>query len=517
MLPGKPDSYEPDDTPEQAKELHINGTVEQRTLHLPSDVDWLWFRALEGHRYAFQAYAIGGIRPTLAIFAGNTVTPLAPDAAQAWVAGEDVAAWCVAAPAGCAAEMPLLSGRGEVAAPEAVSEEIILTSLLWTAPHSNIYYLRITEKEGLGGLGAFYLLRGVPMHHSLFLPVILAEGRAPATLAALNSLAAGPVAAPVSVRAQRQAPQPAPMPRATALPPGIRALAVGPATRHLYLADDRSLAIYDPVAGRTLARAAIRVGQGGLIADAAADRVLVGSQEPGAVLALDARTLAVRSVAAGFALPGGLAHITAADGIRRVFAADTLAGTVRVLAADDLQTLHEVPVGPGPYAVVASPRTGRVFVALTGSDGVAMLDAATGALLSVTRLGGLGFPQGMALDEATDRLYVVYALSPRYRQIAVLDAVTGEMVEAIAPTLDRPLVAAEALAVDPALRRLLVSAEDGIHAYDLAHRRWLRSPVALHPGAVPAFGLAVDGEQHVAYVASPIGRAAQGGLYALQE
>ncbi len=58
-------------------------------------------------------------------------------------------------------------------------------------------------------------------------------------------------------------------------------------------------------------------------------------------------------------------------------------------------------------------------------------------------------------------------LSPHYRQIAVLDGDTGAIVEIIPAALDRPLTGAEALAVDPARRRLLVSAAEGVFAYDL--------------------------------------------------
>ncbi len=597
VLPGKPDGYEPDNVPEQAKELPIGAAPEQRTFHLPGDVDWVWFRAVGDQRYAFQAYAEGGIRVRFTVFAGDKVTPVSSAMEQTFIQGAVPPEIKMDVTAGCGADCVLgsrreaarqvpTSGEGGVVSAGATSDGPIVTSLLWMAPASDTYYLRIEEENGLGGIGAFYLLRGLAVRHSVFLPMVIAKGPGDPMTAGLNEPAAdhrrttgserllpvpantgseavlrirpfavtalavsghterpkpllqrfssvlvrsvphvasaleGPAAVPVAAQvssSQRPLAQPTPGPDPVHLPSGIRALAVHPITRQLYLADDRSLIVYDPVRGQVLARAAIAVGQGGLTVDAAADRVLVGSQERGAVLALDARTLAVRATAAGFALPGGLASILSGDGVRRVFAADTLAGTVRVLAADDLRTLNEVAVGPGPYAMVAAPGTERVFVALTGSDSVAMLQARTGALLGLTRLGGLGFPQGLALDADAGRIYVVYALSPRYRQIAVLDAGTGEVLAVIPATLDRPLTAAEALVVDPARHRLLVSAEEGIHVYDLARGRWEPALLTARRGAVPVFALAVDVERQAVYAGSPVGRETPGVSFEIRE
>jgi DNA-binding beta-propeller fold protein YncE len=151
------------------------------------------------------------------------------------------------------------------------------------------------------------------------------------------------------------------------------------------------------------------------------------------------------------------------------------------LDAGDLHTLTETPVGPGPYAVAATTAAahtaGHVFAALTGGDEVAMLDAA-GALLATTHLGGLGFPQGIAVDATDGRVYVSYALSPRYGQIAALDGVTGEIVRVIPPTLDHPLAGVGRLAitrasVDPPGRHLLIDSIEETLTYDLDADEWL--------------------------------------------
>ena len=204
--------------------------------------------------------------------------------------------------------------------------------------------------------------------------------------------------------------------------------------------------------------------------------VYVASPERHAVLAVDTATRAVRAVAPGFQRPGGLAVLHDATLGDRLFAADTLAGTVRVLDATDLRTLAETAVGPGPYALAAVPEASHVFVALSGGDVVVMLDA-SGALLTTTHLGGLGFPQGLAVDPRDGRVYVSYTLSPRYGQIAALDGATGAVVGIIPPTLDRPLAGAARLTItragdDPAGHRLLVATDRGVLTYDLDAGMW---------------------------------------------
>ena len=106
---------------------------------------------------------------------------------------------------------------------------------------------------------------------------------------------------------------------------------------------------------------------------------------------------------------------------------------------------------------------------------------------------------------------MIYALSPHYRQIAALDGDTGAIVEIIPAALDRPLTGAQALAVDPVQRRLLVSAEEGVFAYDLARGGWTTAPadapLIARRGAAPIFGLAIDAGRAAVYLASPAGRA----------
>ncbi len=433
-LPGKRDAYEPDDTPAQASSLIFGQAPAEHTLHATGDVDWIRFTATVGVRYRFEAISAGGVRATLQLYTGN--------------------------------------GQARLA-----SEELSATALLWQAPASGGYYLRVSDEQGRGGAGAFYLLHGDELTHTSFVPYVNAIGAGARTVAGAASRPGSPPAA-------------------------VQALAVDPATGRLYLAGDGLLTLYDPAGGRVLAQAPVGADVAGILVDTdtAGGRVIVASGERRAVLALDARTLAPITVASGFDQPGGLARLG-----DRLFVADTQRGTVRILARADLRTLAEVAVGPGPYAVVALPATGRVFVGLTGSDAVALLDA-DGALVATTALGGLGFPQGLAVDEVLGQVYALYALSPRYRQIAVLDGATGARRATLPATLDHPMTDAEALVVvvdEAAHALLLVSAAEGLWAYDLDEGRWDTIPLAADRRPAPVFGLAADAPRGFVYAAGP--------------
>ena len=58
-----------------------------------------------------------------------------------------------------------------------------------------------------------------------------------------------------------------------------------------------------------------------------------------------------------------------------------------------------------------SAKTGRLFVALAGSDQVAIVNSATNNVVARTSLGGLGLPQDLVIDSVADRVYVTYLLN----------------------------------------------------------------------------------------------------------
>ena len=442
--PGTADAYEPDDQPVEAKNLVAGQAAQQRTFHRPGDVDWARFEAVGGMLYAFTTTAAGGADPVLTVHGAGAAGQALPAAAEA----------------------PTLQPDGRS---------------LWRAPVSGAYLLEIRDRNGQGGQGVRYTLALTAFAHRIYLPSI--------------QTAEGPVGARVSGRA-------AALPLPDQPLTGVQALALDPRSGELYVVSQRTLTRYDPATGKILAQADIGREPGGVAFDPITQRIYVAGGEQAALLAFDAYTLRPVGRIAGLRQPGGVA--LAQD---HVFVADTQAGIVHMAAADDLAVRATTTVGPGPYALAALPDLNRVFVALTGSDGIARLDSRTGALLGVTSLGGLGHPQGLAADADAGKIYALYLLSPRYRQIAVLDGRTGALEQIIPATLDRPLTFASALALDTGRRRLLVGDAGGVLAYDLNRQMWAAAPVADTSGSAPIFGLAVDAQRGVIFASGLADRA----------
>jgi uncharacterized repeat protein (TIGR01451 family) len=470
VLPGKPDGYEPDDSPEQAGALAANGTPEQRTFHLPGDVDWARFDAAAGERYLFRGQTIPGLRVLIRVYGADAQTPLATSM--------------------LASDAQVASGLESQAAPGGNLPE---TTLAFQAPITSTYYLRLTEAQGLGGAGADYHLTALRMPYSVYLPMVLSAAGESQPSAALSRFQTVAAADAPAVRARTQ-PQ---------LPTQVHALAVHPVTGQVYVKGESTLTLYDPATDRILAQTTLAASDGALLIDPTRNVVYASASEPVGIWMLDAETLAPLASATGFVQPAGMA-LAGPPATPRLFVADTARGTVSALAADDLSLIADIDVGPGPYAVASADGGSRVFVGLTGSDGVAVINSRGLAVTAVTRLGGMGFPQGIAVDEATDTVYVVYALAPHYWQIAGLDGVTGRITAVIPAALDRPLTAAEALVVDQQGRRLIVSTAEGLFIYDLSRGEWAASqPVASRGLPAPTFGLALDAPRDAVYASQP--------------
>ena len=355
-LPGEPDAYEPDDTPGQAGTQVIDAPPAEHTFHRAGDVDWVSFAVESPGYYLFRAVSAESVRAVLAVYAPDGETLLAE------------------------------------AAPDSGSTT---THLSWRFAAPGRYFVCVRESNDLGGIGASYQLSGLALPYSLYLPLI---SRGESVGAAKAVLGTGDRGQETGARSRETGIRSDPIEaskaisgmdgyfeRDTGATYGPRSATHKKGTSALSAS---SAVILAPGAGDDPANLVL-AGEGGTI--------YVASPERHAVLALDAGTRAVQAVAPGFQQPGGLALLHDATLGDRLFAADTLAGTVRVLDAGDLRTLAETAVGPGPYALAAAPEASHVFVALSGGDEVAMLDA-RGALLTTTRLGGLGFPQGLAVD-----------------------------------------------------------------------------------------------------------------------
>jgi len=158
-----------------------------------------------------------------------------------------------------------------------------------------------------------------------------------------------------------------------------------------------------------------------------------------------------------------------------------------------------VPVGDAPYAVACDRGRQRVYVGNAGDDTVFVVDGRNGTLVNTIRLGGLGHPQGLALDPVRNRLYVTYALSPKYRAVAAIDASSGRILSRLVGNEKRPLFGVYGVAVDPLRGWVYVTTVDEILV--LAGETLRVVEVTSGVGPAYAFGSCVNPVEERLYIA----------------
>jgi DNA-binding beta-propeller fold protein YncE len=218
----------------------------------------------------------------------------------------------------------------------------------------------------------------------------------------------------------------------------------------------------------------------------------------------DARSGEQLAEATGLLRPSGLAL---AGGRRRpngeshVYVAETAANRLLILDGRTAEQRGEIKMSLAPHTIAASADGQRLYVALAGSGDVALVDVERAEITKRTPLGGLGLPQDLAVDDGTGRVYVLYLLAPRYRNVAILDGQSGEQVGIISASLEHPLDGAHALAVDAGRQRLYISDAAGLQIYSTTTLKWLATLPT--EGSTNAFGLAVDAQRGYVYAALP--------------
>ena len=433
-----PDGWEPDDTPGQASLAATGGSVQYHTFHHSQDEDWARFPAQAGVSYLVETSMLGyGADTQLAIFGPDGQTLLAEN--------DD----CQGHPRSC---------------------------VLWPATSNHTSYVRVRSSTPVGaackGYDYFLGVRALP--HSIHLPLLTRD--------LWTTAASRPAGRSVRSFSATDGP--------------VHSLLVHPHTGWLYGASDGLLTVSDPASGVVLARVSIGQQPRGMALDPVAGRLYVTSWERGSVAVFDARSGQRLAEARGLLRPSGLAL---AGG--QLYVAETAAHRLLILDSQTAERRGEIRLGPGPYTLAASADGERVYVALAGSDEVAVVETAQDEVIARTALGGLGFPQDIAVDTTTGRVYVVYLLAPRYHNVAIIDGQSGKQVGVIAANLELPLDGAQALAVDAARQRLYVSDAGGLQVFSTTTNRWLET----HPAEGPAnpFGLAVDPRRGQVYAALP--------------
>ncbi len=224
----------------------------------------------------------------------------------------------------------------------------------------------------------------------------------------------------------------------------------------------------------------------------AGGKLYLSSWEGNQVAVYNKTGLKVRRLS-GARQPSGLAWRN-----NTLYVAATGSGDVVAFDAASGREVNRYRVGSAPYVVLAPPQSDQLFVSLPGERSVLTMSVKPGGQRFKTRLPGLGIPQGMAVDTKRHRLYVLYTLSPRLHNIAMIDTERGVMVGKIQCRLDRPFALAYALAVDPTSGYLYVADAPGVYVIDPKDGKTVR----LLPGraATLPFGLASDFQHDKLYL-----------------
>ncbi|HEX5502868.1 MAG TPA: choice-of-anchor D domain-containing protein, partial [Thermomicrobiales bacterium] len=118
-----------------------------------------------------------------------------------------------------------------------------------------------------------------------------------------------------------------------------------------------------------------------------------------------------------------------------------------------------IPVGGAPGDAAIDPTTGRIYVANDTSGTISVIDSASNTVVATIPIPrGIPVPMGVAVNPATNRVYVTYLSSVTSTAVAVIDGATNTVVTTI-PLASTTCCAAGTfgVAVDPATNRVYVA------------------------------------------------------------
>jgi uncharacterized repeat protein (TIGR01451 family) len=262
-------------------------------------------------------------------------------------------------------------------------------------------------------------------------------------------------------------------------------IALDPTNDRLYMAAGKAIRVLNARSGQVQAQITVPAAPRGLAVDGATGRVYAALWETDALAVVDGTAHALLTLVPGIPGASGVAV-----GGNRVYVTATRSDELIVLDAQTCAIIQRVPVGDAPYAVVCDPARERVYVGNAGEDTVSIVDSYKDAVVSTVKLGGLGHPQNLALDSIHGRVYVTYALTPKYRGIAAIDGSTGQIVSHLSGSERESLFGAYGIAVDAALGRVYVTTAQELVALSAESMEI----IGRMPGVGPAygFGLTLD-------------------------
>ena len=255
-----------------------------------------------------------------------------------------------------------------------------------------------------------------------------------------------------------------------------------------YLGADEILAIdiaSNVVAGHVTGLSAVH----GVLVVPSSHRIYASATGTDQIATIDERDLKVVERAPGGDYPDGIAY----DAIdRELFVSDEHGGTVTVIDTHTGARTRTIDLGGEAGNTQFDVRSRRVFTAVQTRDDVAMIDPASGRVVSRFRLVGCEHDHGLALDPSRRLAFVACDENAR---LLVMDLDDWKKLGSF-PVGDGP----DVLALDPGLGRVYVASESGVVSVFQEHGKSVK-PIGSAFLADEAHTVAVDPITHRVYFA----------------
>jgi uncharacterized repeat protein (TIGR01451 family) len=272
-------------------------------------------------------------------------------------------------------------------------------------------------------------------------------------------------------------------------------VALDPLTQRAYVTlGDGNLVVIDTSENRILSTVPVGLEPQGVAVNPTTGLVYVANSGEGTVSVVDGATYRVVDAIRGFVRPCGLAVDEVTD---RIYISDAGADCLAVVDGKTNEIVRRVPVGSYPDAVAVDSDADRLYVVNAGEGTLSVIEGTSLEAICVISITQ-GPLLGMAVDERTGQVYVVYLVSPLRRGIAVIDGRRGKVTALLIGNMDRPLNCTYAVAVDDQRGRLYIADGGELLVVNTQHQTLMTGvPVE---AVTYNFGLAVDAARERVYL-----------------
>jgi YVTN family beta-propeller protein len=458
------DPYEPDNTPATARSLPLDRSSQNHTFHVTGDEDWFRFQASAGTIYTVTTSnllsavdPLGGIAHTdtiMFLYDSNSTSELA---------------------------------RNDDYLPNNLASRIV-----WSAPHSGWFYIRVMDFYGRG-LCLGYTITGSHGPTRVMLPMLLYQPSATPTPSPTPS------------------PTPFPTPAVTDVPvPGLlhpNSLAVNSSTQRVYVTsrDNNKVFMLDGRTFAVLKEATVCASPWGIAVNPETGKLYVSCFESGDIFVMDAATLDLQTDIALSSGPDWELAMMAIDPSQQSIFVASHARNAVVVVSDSSSYRLAAANGVGTWGVAADPNLKRVYVTNRDTANLSTLDAASGyKYLAEYTIAPCrdkrAIPYGLGFNPANSKLYVSCNVNGSVDRLAVYTAgATGLQYVTTVPTGKGGNDGGGGIAVNPLTGHVFVT-NSAANTVSIINGN-TDSPLVEVPVGSDPFGIAVDTSTGLVFVA----------------